>query len=182
MLFRSRGGREGIKIDELAAKTKYSLIQQVIDFDNRPQAHLFVEAKLARNVQIEKEFTGPLSGIARQVSRLPDGRQRKQIMDCWVDRTAGRAPVKQFRVTSENRAIISHVVEVAVVAANGDVEWRTGRQTQQRSKTQLAKLVRRFKRSRENKTMSAIKQAASSLGKEVAGSQRVGSVYDAVVG
>src|SRR2546421_2149106 len=89
--------------------------------------------------------------------------------------------MKQFSVTSENWTIISDIVEVAIIAADGDIKRRARCDTPDRRKAELAKIRRRIKRSGKNKSMSTIEQAAGSLAEKVSRNQRIRSIYDSIV-
>ncbi len=70
---------------------------------------------------------GPRPGVAREVAGLADGREREGF-----ERGAGRAAVPGRRAADEREvavevgAVVAHVVEVAVGAAEAEVEGRAG--------------------------------------------------------
>ena len=80
-MFRRCSRRKGIEVDELAAEAEDRFVEHVIKLDCRAQPHLFAQTKFAGDVEVEEKLAGTLTGVARQVSRLADGRQGKQIQD-----------------------------------------------------------------------------------------------------
>src|ERR1041384_5090095 len=78
---RRRGGTKGAEVDEFAAETEDGLVQDVIEFDRRTQAHSFADLKFARNVQIKKELARPNCRIPRQVPYLTNRGKHKLTKD-----------------------------------------------------------------------------------------------------
>jgi len=113
-----RSGREGIKVYEFAAEAVDSFVEHVVKLNYGTQPHVFAQAKLARNIQVEEKLTGAVSGIARQGSGLADSGQRKEIQNCRVERVARSTPMQQPGVAGKDWPIVADVIEVAVSATD----------------------------------------------------------------
>src|SRR5882724_5433768 len=87
------GRREGAEVDELTAKTEHGGVEDVIKLDYRSQVNLFTEFEIARDVEIENELRRTGAGVARQISRLADGRQAELIDNRNIARRTGGAPL-----------------------------------------------------------------------------------------
>src|SRR4051812_4376537 len=92
LALRGRGGRaQRVEVYELCAEARRSRVEHVVDFDDGAQTHVLREAKLAREGEIEEKGARPEPGVARQVSRLPNGREREGREQRGVERRA-RSP------------------------------------------------------------------------------------------
>src|SRR4029077_5429197 len=80
-LFGRRCGSEGVEVYEFTTEAVDSFVEHVVKLHYRTQAHVFAQAKLTRDIQVEEKLTGSLSGVARQISCLADSGQRKEIQD-----------------------------------------------------------------------------------------------------
>src|SRR5205085_2717164 len=83
---------------------------------------------------------------ARQVAGLADEREAQRRRQARVERTPGPTPAKQLEVAREERAVVAHVVEVAVNAADAQVEGRARREAQDGGEAQTPKRARRVER------------------------------------
>jgi hypothetical protein len=73
-LFGCCGRRERVEVYEFVAETKDGLVQKIVNFEHRPETHLLAYPEFTRDIEIQKELPRPLSGVARQISRLADCR------------------------------------------------------------------------------------------------------------
>src|SRR6476659_4708945 len=92
-LFRRCVGREGVKVYELTAETENSLVKYIIKLNDRSKPQVFVQVKLASDVEVKEKLTGALTGVTGQVARLTNSWQRKATEDCRIDRFASSAPM-----------------------------------------------------------------------------------------
>ena len=121
-LFGARRRTQRGEIDELRAEGEDGFVERVVNLDGRAQGEAFAEAKFARDVEIEGEEGGAAPGVAREISNPPDDGQRERLREFGAERFAGTARAYEPEVAVEVGTVVADVVEVAIRAAEREVE------------------------------------------------------------
>lgn len=121
-LFGRGYGAETCEVDELRAEAEDCFVEHVINLDDRAKTQAFRQTKLARHVEIEDESARTNARVAREVSGLADSRQREGREKRGIEPLARLSESEQRDVARKDGTVVGYVVEIAINAADGDVE------------------------------------------------------------
>ena len=99
-----------------------------------------------------------MPGVACEIARAAEGRELEGFEEARVRRLAGSSPADEPGVAVEVGAVVADIVEVAIRAAERDVEGRAGGDSEHGGEAQPPESARRVERAGEDEAVSAVER------------------------